>query len=149
MTAGAETSEIIRRRLFDWDMRALGSDGQVMLPEKAREACHEYARWVADHAQQLPVSIPPEHARAQFEACYPFHPSVLSVFERKWQSVPKFQQTRGMLRMLAIWVSQAYNAAYRKAHPDPLLSWARRPSPIRSSVPRSLSNLGVVRSRLQ
>ena len=127
MTAGAETSEIIRRRLFDWDMRALGMDGKVMLPDKAREACHEYARWVADHAQQLPASIPPEHARAQFEACYPFHPSVLSVFERKWQSVPKFQQTRGMLRMLAIWVSQAYNAAYRKAHPDPLLTLGTAP----------------------
>ena len=127
MTAGAETSEIIRRRLFDWDTRALGADGRVMLPEKAKDACHEYARWVADHAQQLPGSIPAEHARAHFEACYPFHPSVLSVFERKWQAVPKFQQTRGVLRMLAIWVSQAYNAAYRKAHPDALLTLGTAP----------------------
>jgi Protein of unknown function (DUF499) len=127
MTAGAETSEIIRRRLFEWDTRALGADGKVLLPEKAKDACHEYARWVGDHSQQLPASIPPEHARAQFEACYPFHPSALSVFERKWQSVPKFQQTRGMLRMLAIWVSQAYNAAYRKAHPDPLLTLGTAP----------------------
>jgi len=127
MTAGAETSEIIRRRLFDWDTRALGADGKVLLPEKALDACHEYARWVADHAQQLPGSIPAEHARAHFEACYPFHPSVLSVFERKWQAVPKFQQTRGVLRMLAIWVSQAYNAAYRKAHPDALLTLGTAP----------------------
>ena len=127
MTAGAETSEIIRRRLFDWDTRALGADGKVMLPEKAKDACHESARWVSEHAQQLPGSIPPEHARAHFEACYPFHPSVLSVFERKWQSVPKFQQTRGVLRMLAIWVSQAYSAAYKKAHPDPLLTLGTAP----------------------
>lgn len=127
MTAGSETSEIIRRRLFDWDTRALGADGKVILPEKAKDACHEYARWLADHAQQLPGSIQPEHARAQFEACYPFHPSVLSVFERKWQSVPKFQQTRGVLRMLAIWISHAYTAAYRKAHPDPLLSLGTAP----------------------
>ncbi len=127
MTAGAETSEIIRRRLFEWDTRALGADGKVILPEKAKDACHEYARWVADHSQQLPGSIPPEHARAYFESCYPFHPSVLSVFERKWQAVPKFQQTRGVLRMLAIWVSQAYNAAYRKAHADPLLTLGTAP----------------------
>ncbi len=127
MTAGAETSEIIRRRLFDWDTRALGADGRVLLPEKAKDACHEYARWVTEHAQQLPGLIPPEHARAHFEACYPFHPSVLSVFERKWQSVPKFQQTRGVLRMLAIWVSHAYTAAYRKAHPDPLLTLGTAP----------------------
>ena len=71
--------------------------------------------------------IPPEHARAYFEACYPFHPSVLSVFERKWQSVPKFQQTRGILRMLAIWVSHAYTAAYRKAHSDALLTLGTAP----------------------
>ncbi|MEI7911663.1 MAG: DUF499 domain-containing protein [Verrucomicrobiota bacterium] len=127
MTAGAETSEIIRRRLFDWDTRALGADGRVLLPEKAKDACHEYARWLGEHAQQLPGSIQPEHARAQFEACYPFHPAVLSVFERKWQSVPKFQQTRGVLRMLAIWISHAYTAAYRKAHPDPLLTLGTAP----------------------
>ncbi len=127
MTAGAETSEIIRRRLFEWDTRALGADGKVMLPEKAKDACHEYARWVTEHAQQLPGSIPPEHARAHFEACYPFHPSVLSVFQRKWQALPKFQQTRGVLRMLAIWVSQAYDAAYKKAHPDPLLTLGTAP----------------------
>jgi len=127
MTAGAETSEIIRRRLFEWDTRAIGGDGRVLLPEKAKDACHEYARWLAEHAQQLPGSIQPEHARAHFEASYPFHPSVLSVFERKWQSVPKFQQTRGVLRMLAIWVSHAYNNAYRKAHPDPLLTLGTAP----------------------
>lgn len=127
MTAGSETSEIIRRRLFDWDTRALGADGKVILPEKAKDVCHEYARWQSEYAQQLPGSILPEHARAHFEACYPFHPSVLSVFERKWQSVPKFQQTRGVLRMLAIWISHAYTAAYRKAHPDPLLSLGTAP----------------------
>ncbi len=127
MTAGAETSEIIRRRLFDWDTRALGADGKVLLPEKAKDACHEYARWMTDHAQQLPGSIPPEHARAHFEASYPFHPSVLSVFERKWRALPKFQQTRGVLRMLAIWVSHSYTAAYKKAHPDPLLTLGTAP----------------------
>jgi hypothetical protein len=127
MTAGTETSEIIRRRLFDWDTRALGADGKVMLPEKARAACQEYARWMVDHAQQLPGAIPPEHAQAHFEACYPFHPSVLSVFERKWRALPKFQQTRGVLRMLAIWVSHSYTAAYKKAHPDPLLTLGTAP----------------------
>ena len=127
MTAGAETSEIIRRRLFEWDTRALGADGRVMLPAKAVDACREFARWVSDHAQQLPGSIPADHARTYFEACYPFHPAVLSVFERKWQAVPKFQQTRGILRMLAIWVSHAYGAAYRKDHPDPLISLGTAP----------------------
>jgi hypothetical protein len=127
MTAGAETSEIIRRRLFEWDTRALNSEGRVMLSAQAEDTCHEFARWVSEHAQQLPNLIPPEHARAHFGACYPFHPCVLSVFERKWQAVPKFQQTRGILRMLALWISQAYKQAYRKAHPDPLLTLGTAP----------------------
>ncbi|HVV70398.1 MAG TPA: DUF499 domain-containing protein, partial [Verrucomicrobiae bacterium] len=121
MTAGAETSEVIRRRLFDWDPRALNAEGKVMLPKDAQDTCHEFARWVNDHSHQLGSTIPREHARAHFEVSYPFHPSVLSVFERKWQSVPKFQQTRGILRLLALWIQNAYNQAYRKAHPDPLL----------------------------
>jgi hypothetical protein len=33
---------------------------------------------------------------------------LLSVFERKWQMLPRFQQTRGILRLLTLWVSKAY-----------------------------------------
>jgi len=127
MTAGAETSEIIRRRLFEWDTRAVSADGRVMLPKDAGDTCSEFAHWVHGHAQQLSNSVPPDHARAHFESCYPFHPSVLSVFERKWQTVPKFQQTRGVLRMLALWIQNAYTHGYRKAHPDPLLTLGTAP----------------------
>jgi hypothetical protein len=42
------------------------------------------------------------------EACYPFHPSTLSVFQRKWQTLPHYQQTRGTLGMLALWLSRIY-----------------------------------------
>ena len=41
----------------------------------------------------------------RMQAAYPFHPSVLSVFQRKWQSLPRFQRTRGVLRLLALWVA--------------------------------------------
>ena len=143
MTAGAETNEIIRRRLFEWDTRAVQSDGRVHLPKDALDTCHEYGRWVNEHAQQLSSSVPADHARAHFESCYPFHPSVLSVFERKWQSVPKFQQTRGVLRMMALWIQNAYTTAYKKAHPDPLLTLGTAPvgDPIfRAAVFEQLGN---------
>jgi hypothetical protein len=45
-------------------------------------------------------------AREPFAASYPFHPTLLSVFERKWQALPRLQRTRGILRLLALWVSQ-------------------------------------------
>ena len=41
--------------------------------------------------------------------------------------MPKFQQTRGILRLLALWIQHAYTQAYRKAHPDPLLTLGTAP----------------------
>lgn len=98
MSAETETSEIIRRRLFEWNG----------LPAEANVAIDEYAEWMLANKTQLPTWFPAENAEQALKAAYPFHPSVLSVFERKWQGLPKFQQTRGVLRMLALWVSNAY-----------------------------------------
>jgi hypothetical protein len=117
MSAEAETAEIIRRRLFEWGG----------LPKDASETIDAYSGWVLDHKQQLPTWFPAEQASAQFRACYPFHPSLLSVFERKWQALPRFQQTRGVLRLLALWVSRAYSDGYKGAHKDALISLGTAP----------------------
>jgi hypothetical protein len=121
MSAEAETSEIIRRRLFEWDSAAQTQEGRVMLPQDAIKVCTEYADWVVDHRQQLPQWFPIDHAREAFQATYPFHPTVISVFERKWRVLPRFQQTRGALRLLALWVSSAYQDGFKGAHRDPLI----------------------------
>ncbi|MCL6477696.1 MAG: DUF499 domain-containing protein [Peptococcaceae bacterium] len=121
MSAETETSEIIRRRLFEWDPRAVTSDGRVLLTRDALQVCSEYADWVVDHRQQIPNWFPIDYAREAFAATYPFHPMVLSVFERKWQALPRFQQTRGVLRLLALWVSRAYQEGFKGAHRDPLI----------------------------
>ena len=62
-----------------------------------------------------------------FKSCYPFHPSVISVFERKWQSLPRFQRTRGILRLLALWVSWAYREEHQKASSEPLITLGSAP----------------------
>ena len=54
-------------------------------------------------------------------------PSVLSVFERKWQSLPRFQRTRGVLRLLALWVAHAYQEEHRKAAREPLITLGLAP----------------------
>jgi hypothetical protein len=118
MSAEAETSEIIRRRLFDWD-GVLDSDG--------KKTVAAYAEWVAEHRQQVPSWFPVDQARETFEAAYPFHPMTLSVFERKWQALPRFQQTRGILRLLALWVSRAYVDGFKGAHRDPLVGLGTAP----------------------
>ena len=117
MATETETSEIIRRRLFDWEG----------LPREACKVAAEYADWIIDHREMLPRWFPVDNAREAIEATYPFHPMALSVFERKWQSLPRFQQTRGVLRMLALWVARAYQEGYKGAHKDPLIGLGTAP----------------------
>jgi hypothetical protein len=117
MSAEAETSEIIRRRLFEWGG----------LPDDAKKTAAEYAGWVQTHRTQVPSWFPVDHAQEAFAATYPFHPTLLSVFERKWQALPRFQQTRGILRLLALWVANAYPAGFRGDHRDPLIGMGTAP----------------------
>jgi hypothetical protein len=119
MSSEAETSEIIRRRLFEWEPGGLSRD--------AEKTIAEYAEWVNEKRNQIPSWFPVDHAREAFRATYPFHPSVLSVFERKWQELPRFQQTRGVLKMLALWVSKAYSEGYKGNHRDPLIGLGTAP----------------------
>jgi len=127
MAAEAETSEIIRRRLFEWDAQATSPDGKILLSRDALQACNEYAEWIIAHRQQIPNWFPIDNAHEAFAATYPFHPTVLSVFERKWQELPQFQQTRGILRLLALWVSKAYQEGFKGAHRDALIGLGTAP----------------------
>src|SRR5437870_908919 len=127
MSSDVEISEIIRRRLFEWDERAVTSEGKVMLPKEALETCAEYAEWVVEHRQQLPSQFNVDTAREAFATAYPFHPALISVFERKWQALPRFQQTRGILRLLALWVSCAYQDGFKGAHKDALIGLGTAP----------------------
>lgn len=117
VAAESETSEIIRRRLFEWGG----------IPEEGVKTANEYAEWVQAHRTQIPTGFPADHAKEVFQATYPFHPTLLSVFERKWQALPRFQQTRGILRLLALWVSNAYQAGFKGDHKDPLIGMGTAP----------------------
>jgi len=72
MSAESETAEIIRRRLFEWEG----------LTKDAEKTITAYAEWVLENRTQLPGWFPIDNARDAFRATYPFHPVVLSVFER-------------------------------------------------------------------
>lgn len=116
LSAETDHAEIIRRRLFD----------PIELPDEARKTAAAYAEWVMDH-KPLIGDFDADAAREWFQASYPFHPALLSVFERKWQSLPRFQKTRGILRLLALWVSHAYKRGYGGAHKDPLIGLGTAP----------------------
>ncbi len=117
MSAETETSEIIRRRLFEWEG----------LPSDAKATVREYAEWVQEHRDQVPNWFPVDTAYEAIAATYPFHPVTLSVFERKWRLLPRFQQTRGVLRLLALWVARAYQEGYKGGERDPLITLGTGP----------------------
>jgi hypothetical protein len=117
LSAEGETSEIIRRRLFEWGG----------IPDDAKKAASAFSEWIVEHRHQVPQWFPIDQAREAFLDTYPFHPMVLSVFERKWQGLPRFQRTRGILRLLALWVSKAYQEGFKGAHRDPLIGLGTAP----------------------
>ncbi|MCY4342454.1 MAG: DUF499 domain-containing protein [Gammaproteobacteria bacterium] len=124
----AEIGDVVRRRLFE----DLGSERIRKRVSKA------YADWCFERTARLPSewmavdtarteAKARENLRSRFEACYPFHPSTLSVFRRKWSALSQFQQTRGALAMLAQWVSWAARQHFREARTEPLITLGSAP----------------------
>ena len=116
MSADTDMAEIIRRRLFEWSV----------MPEEGLAVVRAYGEWASDHAKEL-AGIDVDTVRERFAATYPLHPSVLSVFERKWQSLPRFQRTRGILRLLALWVAYNFQDEHRKDSGEPLITLGLAP----------------------
>jgi hypothetical protein len=86
-----------------------------------------------------------ELQQRRFEACYPFHPATLSVFQRKWQALPQYQQTRGTLAMLAQWIAWAYRAGFTQARREPLITLGAAPLDVREFRSIVLGQLGEAR----
>jgi hypothetical protein len=123
-----EISEVVRRRLFE-DL------GRENIRKNVAKA---FADWCFERRAQLPPEWTAvdtvtteakarEYLRSRFEACYPFHPATLSVFQRKWQTLPQYQQTRGTLAMLAQWIAWAYRDGFTSARREPLITLGSAP----------------------
>jgi hypothetical protein len=141
-----EISEVIRRRLFE-DL------GSVRVRKNVAKA---YADWCFERRAQLPPEWTAvdtaateakarEFLRQRFEDCYPFHPATLSVFQRKWQALPHYQQTRGTLAMFAQWIACAQRTAYRVAGKEPLLTLGSAPLDVPAFRAAVLTQLGETR----
>lgn len=142
----SEISEVVRRRLFE----DLGD------PATRKRVAKVYADWCFEHAAQLPpewlaVDTARTEAKAQeflrgrFEACYPFHPATLSVFQRKWRALPQFQQTRGALSMFAQWISLVARRHFEEARTEGLITLGSAPLDKRDFRDAVLGQLGETR----
>ena len=142
----SEISEVVRRRLFE----NLGS------ARLRRNVARTYADWCFERNARLPAEWTAvdsaatdakarDYLRGRFEACYPFHPATLSVFQRKWRAVPQFQQTRGALALLAQWIAWASNEQFRQARNEPLITLGSAPLHLPPFRAELLSQLGEQR----
>ena len=137
VSADSEVPEIVRRRVFEWVSAPIGADGRIRLTKDAIATCRAHADWCEANRSQLPGWFAVDHAKDAFQSAYPLHPMVFSVFERKWQRLPRFQKTRGILRLVALWVSDAYQKAAKGEQQEPLIGMGSAPignSPFRSAL---------------
>jgi hypothetical protein len=143
-----EIAEVIRRRLFD--------DLPKEKERIRRRVAKEYADWCFERRNRLPsewtaVDSAATEAGARefllgrFETCYPFHPATISVFQRKWQALPQYQQTRGTLAMLAQWISWAYRDGFANARREPLVTLGSAPLEVSGFRSVVLGQLGESR----
>jgi hypothetical protein len=92
-TAENEISAIVGHRLFASIDRSAAKD-------VAGQFTDYFIRSVAQGVD-LPSRATRAEFRAELEQDYPFHPELLTTLNRKTSTIPNFQKTRGVLRLLA------------------------------------------------
>lgn len=85
-----EIAQVIRHRLFS-----------EVNEEQASETINEFMEY-AKKESLLPPGTEPSDYQKRFKASYPFLPETIDVLYQQWGSLPTFQRTRGVLRLLAL-----------------------------------------------
>ena len=96
-----EAYEIVRRRLFDADMDTRSRGGVVQA----------YAGLYANTTADFPSQAREKAYVERLTRTYPIHPELFDYLYRNWSTIPRFQQTRGVLRLMAsvihsLWVDE-------------------------------------------
>lgn len=86
-----ESFEIVRRRLFA-EIRDRGAADAV---------CRAFADHYVRHADDLPGETQEGHYYDRMRAAYPIHPEVFERLYKDWSTLPNFQRTRGVLKLMA------------------------------------------------
>ena len=95
-----ESFEIVRRRLFDPipAEKARVRDGVI------RAFCDMYR----NQGDKFPAGVGEGEYRRRMELCYPIHPELFDRLFDDWSALDKFQRTRGVLRLMALAISQLW-----------------------------------------
>ena len=105
-----EGFEIVRRRLFE-----------PMAESGVFQGRDDVCRRFADFYRSQSSEFPPECGKTDYElrmrAAYPIHPEVFDRLYEDWSTLPKFQRTRGVLRLMAAVI----HALWEKGDKNPII----------------------------
>lgn len=91
-----EAFEVVRRRLL----------GHVR-DEAARDrVCETFVRIYTNSRRDYPEEVTEPQYLDRMKACYPIHPEIFERLYSDWSSIPRFQRTRAVLRMMATCISR-------------------------------------------
>ncbi|MFV2196832.1 ATP-binding protein [Nocardiopsis sp. LOL_012] len=99
----AESFEIVRRRLFE------EPDATVLADIAA--VAKQYVKYYQENTGFFPRETTAGEYEQRIRAAYPIHPELFGRLYEDWSTLPKFQRTRGVLRLMsvvinALWIAQ-------------------------------------------
>jgi len=97
-----ESFEIVRRRLFD-----------PVPDDKARvrdSVVHAFAEMYRKNKADFPSECSEADYRRRIERSYPIHPELFDRLFGDWSTLEKFQRTRGVLRLMAVAISELWQS---------------------------------------
>ena len=109
----SETFEVVRRRLFE----------EVADPDARDATCEAFSRMYSRHRKEYPSGVTEQNYLTRMKNCYPIHPEIFDRLYSDWSSIPGFQRTRGVLRMMA----NCVNRLYLNNDPSPMIMPANLP----------------------
>ena len=93
-----ETFEVVRRRLF----------GPVTDEEAMNRTCEAFSRMYSNSRRDYPQGVAEQNYLQLVKSCYPIHPEIFDRLYSDWSSIPEFQRTRGVLRLMSSCVNRLY-----------------------------------------
>lgn len=109
----SEAFAVVRQRLF----------GDVMDEAERDRTCEAFSRIYAQHRSEYPAGVSDSRYLQRMKDCYPIHPEIFDRLYADWSSIPQFQRTRGVLRMM----SNCISYLYRHNDAGPLIMPAHMP----------------------
>lgn len=99
-----ETVQVLKRRLF-----------AEIDAAQAQETANAYAACWRQSGASLPEEATRPEAVEAMRESYPFHPALIDMLKTKTATLPEFQRTRGMLRLLGKTVARLWQTRPRDA----------------------------------